>query len=175
MNNVPLIWSLVDVADPILPGRIVAAWPAAAREYFVATGILQAAENTSWVLCPECFEHEEEVIAIEGSGGEVRLMIPCPEVLRVEVRPELLQQWAISLSSLVSQIALSLQLTGKPLELTAGRLWRLGRTRWAGVKRDVVFARGLTWDDAAGIGSAICRTTRPSPASRPIATSSRTP
>lgn len=162
MNDVlPLLWSLVDAADPILPGRIVATWPADVREHLVATGILQAAENTSWVLCPECFEHEEEVIALEGPGGEVRLMIPCPEVLRVEVPPVLLQQWAIGLSSLVSQIALSLHLTGKPLELAPGRLWRLGRTRWAGVKRDVVFARGLTWDDAAGIGSAIRRLTRP--------------
>jgi hypothetical protein len=162
MNDIlPLIWSQVDAIDPILPERIVATWPAAVRAQLAASGIVQPAEDASSVLCPECFEHEEEVIALERPDGQRRLMIPCPQVLRVEVPFALLQQWAISVSSLVTQVALCLQLTGEPLELIPGRLWRAGRTRWAGAKRDVLFARGLAWQDAAGLCAAIRRSTRP--------------
>lgn len=144
----PLFWPLVDTPDPVFPGRIVAAWPAGSHEQLVELGILQAAGNAEFVLCPECFEHEEEVIALEWPDGRVRLMIPCPEVLRVDVPPALLQQWAISISNLVAELARSLELSGEPLELVPERLWRLGRLNRVENLRDVLFARRAGASDA---------------------------
>ena len=144
----PLCWPLVDAPEPVFPGRVVAAWREGAHEQLVELGILQAAENADYVLCPECFEHEEEVLALEWPDGRVRLMIPCPEVLRVEVPPQLLQQWAISLPTVVAQLAASLQLVGKTLELVPERLWRLGRLNVEGNLRDVLFARLVGARDA---------------------------
>jgi len=158
---IPRFWPLVDVPEPVFPYHTVAAWPAGALEQLVALGILHAAENAAYVLCPQCFDHDAEVIALEKEGGQIRLMIECPDVARLEVSPAVLQQWAIHFGGLVSQIACALQLGGTPLELIPGRLWRLGRTKWCGVKRDVVFARGFGWDDGIIIVSAIGRATRP--------------
>jgi len=156
----PLFWPLVDAPVPVFPGRVVGAWREGTHKRLVELGILEAAENADCVLCPECFEHEEEVIALAWPDGRVRLMIPCPEVLRVEIPPALLQQWAISLSTVIAQLAGSLQLTGKPLELVPERLWRLGRLNVEGNLRDVLFARLVGTSDA-DFQSAFARALRP--------------
>jgi hypothetical protein len=144
----PLFWPLVDAAEPVFPGRIVASWAAGAHEQLVELGILQPAGNAEYVLCPECFEHEEEIIALPGPGERVRFMIPCPEALRVEVPPVLLQQWAINLSTLTARLAAALHLPDKPKELVPQRLWRLGRVNLAGNLHDLLFARRIGANDA---------------------------
>ena len=64
-------------------------------------------------------------------------------------------------SCLASALARSLAVTGKCVELVPSRLWRLGRTEWQNVSRDVLFARGLHWSDAETLRSAVVHSHKP--------------
>ena len=155
------VWPLLEARCPILAAHGVAGWPAGVHGQLVDLGLLVRAEDAPRVLCPECHEHFEEIVACDGTDGSVRWFIPCPTVLRARVPPEARRQWQANLDGLVAQLALTLGLTGRPAELLPRRLWRVGRTAWQGMRRDVLLARGLRWEDAAGVRRAIVRTHRP--------------
>jgi hypothetical protein len=71
------------------------------------------------------------------------------------------RQWQVNLPKLVETTAHSMNLKGVPKELLSGRLWRMGRTDWKGTSRDVVFARGLLWQDSQQVRSSIARCVKP--------------
>jgi len=82
-------------------------------------------------------------------------------VLRACVPTQALHQWAIYFGGLANALASTLGLSGRCTELVADRLWRLGRTDWQGASRDVMFARGLGWEDAATVRAEIVRGRKP--------------
>jgi len=155
------LWPLLEAHCPIVAAHVVVGWPAGVHERLVDMGLLVRAEDAQRVLCPECHGHFEELIASQRPNGSVDFYIPCPRVLRAHVPPEARWQWQANLNGLVASLALTLAVTGRPAELLPGRLWRLGRTAWQGTRRDVLFTRGLGWQDAAGVRSAIGRAHRP--------------
>ena len=134
--------------QPLVSAEEVATWPADILRRLMAAGLIRPAESTSYVACPNCHEaHDAEVTVRDGPGGRLRFFIHCPEALRVEVPAESLQQWCVNLEGLGTALAGALSLSGRRTVLVSGRLWRLGRTKWQGVSRDVLFARGLFWPD----------------------------
>ncbi|GAB6185670.1 hypothetical protein [Thermopirellula anaerolimosa] len=155
------LWPLLEAKYPIVAAHVAAGWPAGVHEWLVDLGLLVRAEDAQRVLCPECHEHFEEIIASRGPDESARLFVPCPKVLRARVPPEARWLWQVNLDGLVAALALTLGLAGRPAELLPRRLWRLGRTHWQGVRRDVLFTRGLRWEDAAGVRSGIVRAHRP--------------
>ena len=123
---------------------------------------IREAEPATTVVCPECDTlHEEEPIVRPGPGGSIRLYIPCPEPLRVEIDPTQLERWFVDLPVLAEHIARSIGMSGRIKELRADRLWRLGRTRWQQSSRDVLLARGLHWPDGDDVIAQVERTTQP--------------
>jgi len=155
------LWPLLEARCPIVTAHGVAGWPAGVHERLLSLGILVRGEDAQRVLCPECQEHCEEIIACVTPGAAVAFYIPCPHVLRARVPPETRWQWQVNFDTLVAILALTLGLTGRPRELMPHRLWCLGRSEWRGTRRDVLLARGLSWDDVAGVRRAIVRTHRP--------------
>ena len=156
------LWPHVDAAEPLFFKYAFAAWKDADFDGLIAAGFLQPAGTADTIPCPSCAEgHVEEVFQWQNPQGSSRFYIPCPEVLRVEIPPKLLRQWTIDFDFLACTIAQSLSLTGQCTELMQGRLWRLGRTKWQGVSRDVVLARGLGWSDGRGVTSQVAHTIRP--------------
>ncbi len=155
------LWPLLEAKCPIVGAHVVAGWPAGVHKRLVDLGLLVRAEDAQRVLCPECHEHGAEIVACDGPDGSVRLFVPCPQVLRARLPPEARRQWQANLDGLVTALALTLRLTGRLAELLPRRLWRLGRTQWRGRRRDVLLARGLRWEEAVGVRSAIARTHRP--------------
>lgn len=156
-----LLWPLVDAADSLVSAHVAASWPADVHKRLLELGFLRPAADARRVLCPECGEHVEEVLAIEGPDGRPRFAIPCPIVMRAEVPPSALKQWTIDHARLAAALAKTLALTGKCTELVPGRLWRLGRTKWNGASRDVLFARGLHWDDGGTVRAILVRGRKP--------------
>lgn len=156
-----LLWPLVDAPDSLVAAHVVANWPVGVHQRLVEFGLLRPAADASRVLCPECGEHVEEVLAIEGPGGRTRFAIPCPAVMRADVPPAALKQWTVDGAHLATALASTLALTGKCAELAPGRLWRLGRTQWNGTSRDVLFARGLHWTDSETVRSVLVRGRKP--------------
>lgn len=131
-------------------------------ERLIGSGWLMPAENADTITCPGCLDgHEEEVAAVDRPDGTRQFYVPCPENLRVEVLPALLRQWTIDWFALARTVAASLALGGACTPLMDGRLWRLGRTKWQGESRAVLFARGLTWADGGDLASHVARTTWP--------------
>jgi hypothetical protein len=113
-------------------------------------------------VCPNCPKgHLEEVIVREASDGSLRYFVSCPKSLRVEIPPAKLQLWAVQFEELTRKIATTLSLRGRITVLEAGRLWRLGKTKWQGRSRDVLFARGLSWPDTREIAGKLSKAMRP--------------
>lgn len=156
-----MLWPLVDAPDSLVAAHVVAGWPVGVCQRLVELGLLHPAAEASRVLCPECGEHFEEVLALEGPGGQVRFAVPCPVVMRADVPPAARRQWTVDHANLAVALARSLALTGKCTELVPGRLWRLGRTTWQGASRDVALARGLHWADGHNVRATLVRGHRP--------------
>jgi hypothetical protein len=128
----------------------------AAANYVVRTA------NAECVSCPACGDgHAEEVVPLSGANGQLRYYISCPTYFRVEIDPELLEQWTINWNALASGMAAALALAGQCTLLISDRLWRLGRLKWRGTYRDALLARGLSWHDGRDIARQIARNTRP--------------
>ncbi len=136
-------------------------WPTGVLDTLLHLGVLVSAEEASWIRCPECGEHWEEIVSGDGPGDSTPLFIRCPEVLRIEVTQQHRRQWRPDLSALVRMLAASLNLTGKPQEIVPARLWRLGRLTWNKESRDVLFVRGLRWQDAELPRAQIVRQRKP--------------
>lgn len=156
-----LIWPLLEFPHPIVTNAAIASWPRGVRQKLVELRFLMPAENANRVLCPECGQHEEDVVVAEGPGDLPRYFVPCPEVMRAHVSADDLQQWAVHVSAIAEALATTLGLSGRCTELAPDRLWRLGRTNWFGESRDLMFARGLHWDDAAAVRAEIVRGRKP--------------
>jgi hypothetical protein len=152
---------LLEFQHPIVMNAAVATWPPAARQKLVDLKFLIPAENANRVRCPECGQHEEEVVVAQGPGDFPRYFVPCPEVMRAYVSADDLRQWAVQASAIAEALATTLGLSGRCTELAPNRLWRLGRTNWQGASRDLMFARGLQWDDAATVRAEIVRGRKP--------------
>lgn len=161
IDPLQFLWPVVDAPEPVVATHVVATWPSGVHQWLIEWGLLRDAEPAQHVLCPECQGHVEEVLAVEGPNASTRFVIPCPEVMRAEVSPTALRQWAVDLTALASALTSSLALSGKCSELLSGRLWRLGRTNWQGSSRDVLFACGLHWDDSEIVRTRIVRCRKP--------------
>ncbi len=149
------LWPIAEAITPIVSASAMSRWPKDSRERLLAAGLLKSAGTAKRVQCPACDRHHiEEVIAREAAGGQVRYYVSCPEVMRAEVRPEELQQFAVDVSLLVRSIASSLSLSGPSKALASDRVWHCGRLAWHGSLRDVLFGRGLIRRDGAGFRSA---------------------
>jgi hypothetical protein len=155
------IWPHCDSAEPLFSEHALTPWSRGAFGDLVAAGFLCPANNSDSVVCPSCGDHVEEVLLTDGPDGLSEFSIYCPASLRVKVQPLLLRQWTIDFDVLTQAVAASLSLGGLCTALAPGRLWRLGRTKWQGASRDVLFARGLNWPDGRALASQIAHTTRP--------------
>jgi hypothetical protein len=150
------LWTFADFEDTAFDETSMRIIVDTGFDRLVAANFLVRTGNAERVCCPSCFGgHEEEVVVLDWPDGRQRYFVPCPEYLRAEVPPKLLERWAINWSTLASAVAAALSLGGICTPLVDGRLWRLGRTKWQGQSRDVLFARGLTWEDAATAGAEI--------------------
>ena len=156
-----ILWPLVDHPDAVVSWQTAAWWPAGVRDTLFDLGLLREVEPARFVTCPECREHDGEVIAFAGPNGETRYAIPCPEVLRAEVTLEELRQWRIDFPRITSVLAEGLHLGGKPAELVPGRLWRLGRWSCRETSRDMLLGRGFGRADAETLRRAVTGSRKP--------------
>jgi hypothetical protein len=156
-----LFCPLADAVTPIVSVHNVSAWPGGVFARLLDLGLLIPGEEANRVLCPDCHEHYEEVLACEGPGRTTYYFITCPQGLRVRVSRDARRQWAVNFSALVRSLTATLKLTGKVSELSPNRMWRLGRTNWQGTSRDVLLARGLNWADATSIRGSITQARKP--------------
>ena len=155
------LWPILEAPDPTVGAHTIVRWPQGVGKGLIDIGLLRRTDRAQRVRCPECQNHYEEVLALDGPGGTKRFFIPCPEVLRAEIDPSQLDQWIVSSEALVAMLTKTLSLQGKCVALISGRLWRLGRTQWQGSLRDVLFTRGLHWSDAETVRSEIVRAKKP--------------
>jgi len=156
LDPLTYFWPIVESITGVVPASGMSRWPRDSRERLLAAGLLKAAGTAEFVRCPACDRgHKEKVVARELPNGEVRFYVPCPEVMRAEVRPDELQQFAVDVPLLARSISASLSLSGPSKALASDRVWHCGRLAWHGSLRDVLFGRGLVRKDAAGFRSAV--------------------
>jgi hypothetical protein len=146
---------LMDMDNPRISAYEASMWPDDGFEKILAQGFLQQVENTEYVTCQECFDHEEEVLCRDYPGGIVRWFIPCPEHGRTEIEPDDLKQWAINFDAVARSLASQLNLTGNAVEIAPGHVWRLGRWNVSGRVRDILFVVGLNTANAEACRRAI--------------------
>ncbi|MBS3735515.1 MAG: hypothetical protein KGY99_11455, partial [Phycisphaerae bacterium] len=136
-------------------------WPAGALNRLQKLGLLREAEPASGVVCRECEDDcwIEPAIRDAPCAGKPIGVYFCrrnEEVGRFTVDLARRWRWSLSASGLAAWVAGLAGLKGKPKEVVAGRLWRLGRTPWppgSQRTRGVVFARRMQEDDAASVAA----------------------
>ncbi len=147
-----LLWVCLETDAPRLTVADLGHWPPGVVQQLIALKLLERTDNSTQVVCPNCDRgHVEEVMPRRGRDGTVRFFIRCPEALKVEIPETLLYQWTIGFESLVQWLAEALTLKGRPAVIVPDRLWRLGKTLWQGVNREVILIRGLAWPDVRDI------------------------
>lgn len=156
-----VVWPLLDLPDAVLGSDTAEFWPDGLLQQLVEMGVLRPTTAAERVLCPECRDHVEDVVAISGPGGRPRYAINCPEHLRVVLSLDDLQQWIVDVNHIAAIIASAFQLTGKLTELAPGRVWRLGRWKYQGQTRDMLLAVGLNQPDASEFRRPITASKRP--------------
>lgn len=152
---------LMDMDTPRISVHEASMWPDDGFERFLAQGFLQQAENAEYVTCPDCHDHQEEVVCREYPGGIVRWFIACPDCGRVQLEPDEIKQWGINCGAVAQAIASSLSLAGKCMDIGSGRVWRLGRWKLPDGVRDVLFAVGLSSQDGSSLRRAITSAHKP--------------
>ena len=160
-DSLALLWLLMEQQDAAVSSYAARRWLTGVHPTLVTLGVLRETENATRIVCPECFDHEEEVLVRPGPDGQVRYAIPCPEVMRAEVNPEDLRQWRIDVGRVAALLKDQLQLGGKCCELSPGRVWRLGRWQYQGVVRHMLLACGLDGPDAKTVRRAITAAKQP--------------
>lgn len=162
IDPLEMLWPSAETREPLLMAEAIARWPPTAFDRLRTAGFLRPAEGRAYVLCPNCDRrHYTEVLARPGPDGQMRTYVVCNEALRVEVPTVDLQSWAIDFGRLAGDLAEALSLAGRGGALVPQRLWRLGRTKWQDVSREVLFGRGLGWTDAAQVATHIVTLHRP--------------
>lgn len=147
------IWARADASEARFDADEVARWPEGREALLIEAGIIRRDDNARTVTCDACQDgHVEEVVRIEDPpGSPVRAYIPCPVLGRVAVPLERLEQWVVDFDGLAKAVARGLALAGKVEEVVPSRLWELGTLTTAGKRREVVLARGATWNDAQAV------------------------
>ncbi|GIW56289.1 MAG: hypothetical protein KatS3mg082_2750 [Nitrospiraceae bacterium] len=155
LDPLTYFWPFVESVTGVVPASAMSRWPKDSRERLLSAGLLKSAGTAKRVRCPACDRnHIEEVVAREAADGQVRYYVSCPDVMRAEVRPDELQQFAVDVPLLARSISASLSLSGPTKALASDRVWYCGRLSWHGALRDVLFGRGLIRKDGAGFRSA---------------------
>lgn len=162
LDPVAWLWSFADHDGPVFDEASLYLILGSSYERLLAANFVVRTASAEYVTCPSCVDgHSEEVVALDWPDGTIRYFVSCPEYRRVEVPPELLCRWTVDWNALVRAVAAALALGGECVPLFEGRLWRLGRTKWQGAYRDVLFARGLNWADGRDVIAHAARSTRP--------------
>ena len=152
VDGMQVLWACFDTPALIFPDAEVRSWPSEVREMVIRHGLIVEAGCLDRIACPDCPDgHVEEVIERRGADGRLRYYIPCPHSLRVEIPPAALRRRTLNVEKTVTTVASAMSMRGRPLAIVPGRLWRLGKTQWQGVSREVLLARGLAWADGEAV------------------------
>jgi hypothetical protein len=157
-----IFWRWFEAADAfITPGQLQNI-PHAMRSWMEAAELLRPTTAAERVSCPNCEEHHvEEVERCDGPQGMVRYFIYCPQSLRVQVSPAMLEQWVLDVDAVAALVTASLSLRGKLTTLWPERLWRLGKTDVGDSTREIMLARGLHWEDRSVVAGRITSAGKP--------------
>jgi len=123
-------------------------WAPDEVERCLACGLLQPAEPAAEVTCRECGE-VEEVLYLAGDrlvAGQAYTR--CALAGPVPVGAERLQRWEVRAERLPDMLLKGVPMRASPEQIVPGRIWFLGKTRWAGALRGVYFGRALHRSDA---------------------------
>jgi len=126
-------------------------WPRADFEHLVQLGILQEGPRAASVVCDACGKmHREDVLwepSVRDPLGR-RAYIRCEDEGPVHVPEFRLRQWGVDASMIAKSLAAAMALSGTVDEISAGRVWKLGRRRLAGRFRDVFLSMAGTSEHA---------------------------
>lgn len=122
-------------------------WSREQFEHLVELGILQEGPLAASVVCDACGKmHREDVLwepSVRDPLGK-RAYIRCEDEGPVHVPEFRLRQWVVDGSVIAKSLTAAMALSGTIEEVSAGRVWKLGRRRLAGRFRDVFLSMDAT-------------------------------
>ncbi|HUE69857.1 MAG TPA: hypothetical protein VMP01_03125 [Pirellulaceae bacterium] len=126
----------------------VAEWPVGELNRCLSAGLLSPAEPAQSVVCEECGEIEDVVLMESVVSPPFVPYVRCGLVGAYRITKERLQRWRMSVHQLIDSAFRGIDFVGGRHELTRMRMWRLGKSRWAGTHWNVHFGRALQCRDA---------------------------
>lgn len=159
--DLSVLWSRADLEEPVFTGDEYMRVLAPIRALIESQALIRRAENSTAIECDACGERHVETVELltEPFGAKPRAYIFCPEMGRVSVALERLQQWSVDVEALCRTVASALELGPSITALVAGRVWLLGTRQFHERTRDVFLIRGITWPDSLQLLQATQRLT----------------
>lgn len=145
-----MLWSRAELEEPVFTDDEYMRVPPPVRALVERHALIRRAENSTVIECDACGEGHVETVELltEPFGAKPRAYIFCPEMGRVSVGLERLQQWSVDIEALVRTVAAALDLGPSITALVGGRVWLLGTRHFHERTRDVFLVRGITWSDS---------------------------
>jgi hypothetical protein len=131
--------------------------PGTMRDQLVEPGYLAKTTASGFAACPGCnlgFVGRVEWLTNSRTGARTAY-IPCPECGAVEVDPNSLRQWTVSVPTLLTAVFAAAGGRGTPTAIVEGHVWRLGHAPWGGHHREAYFVRCVHERSRAGVVDAL--------------------
>jgi len=143
----------LDIDTPHFVGYEVCYWPKRALEVWTDWGVLRAISPSTGLPCHECGgDYYGEVVYVNSlRTGELQIFLPCPECGTSRVDPDELRRWTVDVEQLVRRVFQPADVRLDFTQLVPDRLWRVGRSDWAGRAWSVLFGRMFHRRDAREI------------------------
>ncbi|MEO0474354.1 MAG: hypothetical protein AAF085_00090 [Planctomycetota bacterium] len=147
---------LLDALDDV--GRVfdhgdTSRWSSELLATLLRLDLIRESSTGLYAPCLNCDgDHVEKVTRMETPEG-MKFWIHCPLAMRIYVTEEMCRGWVVHPAGVAMAIASAIGIKAKPKEVSAGRLWRLGRTQWKQSTREVLLATRLDESDAPSIAA----------------------
>jgi hypothetical protein len=121
-------------------------------DWCLATGILVPAAPASELVCRNCASGSaESIVYLSSKDGRAIPYLPCAECGPVRIEPESLLRWQLDCGRLWEVICRDAKCDVQLREVVPGRLWRIGRSCWAGCNWDILGGCRLWQQDGGDI------------------------
>ncbi|MFV0444091.1 MAG: hypothetical protein ACK5Q5_11020 [Planctomycetaceae bacterium] len=135
-------------------------WPDGALAEFLQRGLLRETTPQEAMDCPDCVGELCDILYLDNPvTGLTDIALCCPNCGPVEMTLDELRRWSIEWPGFVQFLAEGFEAQGGVRELVPDRLWRLGKTRWAGRPTTLFVGRAVHRDDFAAMTAELTRST----------------
>ena len=130
------------MAPPTVTAADLPERPNDVADRLVNEGILRSSKPGASATCPDCGNLLRVQIEFDRAAKVSRGYISCPDCGINETNLDLLRRWNIDIERLLLVLFARSTANISLSQIISGRIWRIGKAKWAGRQREILFALG---------------------------------